>query len=73
MYLGLAVFYAGLTLLFDTAVPLLLLPLAQAAMQVLVIDREERLPHGRVRRGLPAISARRAPLVVSLRSTILAR
>jgi protein-S-isoprenylcysteine O-methyltransferase Ste14 len=42
MYLGLAVLYAGLTLIFDTAVPLLLLPLAMAAMQVLVIDREER-------------------------------
>lgn len=42
MYLGLAIFYGGLTFVFDTAVPLLLLPLAIAAMQMLVISREER-------------------------------
>jgi protein-S-isoprenylcysteine O-methyltransferase Ste14 len=42
MYLGLAVFYAGLALLFDKGVPLLLLPVAIWAMQVLVIHREER-------------------------------
>jgi protein-S-isoprenylcysteine O-methyltransferase Ste14 len=41
MYLGLAVLYAGLALLFDTAMPLLLLPLAMMAMQVLVIKPEE--------------------------------
>jgi protein-S-isoprenylcysteine O-methyltransferase Ste14 len=42
MYLGLAILYAGLALLFDTAVPLVLLPLAIVAMRVFVIDREER-------------------------------
>jgi protein-S-isoprenylcysteine O-methyltransferase Ste14 len=42
MYLGMAILYTGLTLLFDTVVPLLLLPLAIVAMRILVIDREER-------------------------------
>jgi protein-S-isoprenylcysteine O-methyltransferase Ste14 len=42
MYLGLAILYAGVAVLLDRGVPLLLLPLAILAMQLLVIRREER-------------------------------
>lgn len=42
MYVGLATLYAGLTLIFDLGVPLLLLPIGIAMMQTFVIHREER-------------------------------
>lgn len=42
MYLGLALAYAGLSLLIDSAWPLLLLPVVLVLLLVIVIRREER-------------------------------
>jgi protein-S-isoprenylcysteine O-methyltransferase Ste14 len=41
MYLGMAVFYVGLAVTFNSVAPLVLLPLVLAIVQTQVIAREE--------------------------------